>query len=97
MSDNEDFGCSQLMDAFSLYMFSPYTTSVADPDPGSGAFLTPGSGSGIRDGKYPDLDPRSRIWDEHHRSFFRELRNIFLNLFSDPDPGSEIPNLFDPQ
>ncbi len=23
--------------------------SVADPDPGSGAFLTPGTGSGIRD------------------------------------------------
>ena len=27
------------------------TFSVADPDPGSGAFLTPGSGSGIRDGE----------------------------------------------
>jgi hypothetical protein len=27
---------------------SPVRTSVADPDPGSGAFLTPGSG--IRDG-----------------------------------------------
>ena len=30
-----------------------------DPDPGSGAFATPGSGSGIRDGKNPD--PGSEI------------------------------------
>jgi hypothetical protein len=29
--------------------------SVADPDPGSGTFLTPGSG--IRDGKKQDPDP----------------------------------------
>jgi hypothetical protein len=37
--------------------------SVADPDPGSSAFLTPGSGSGIRDPesgmekKFFDADP----------------------------------------
>jgi hypothetical protein len=35
--------------------------SVADPDPGSGAFLTPGSG----------------IRDEHLGSYFREIRNNF--------------------
>jgi hypothetical protein len=29
--------------------------SVADPDPGSGAFLPPGSGIRIRDGFFPDL------------------------------------------
>jgi hypothetical protein len=29
-------------------------TSVADPDPGSGVFLTPGPGSGIRKGFFPD-------------------------------------------
>ncbi len=40
------------------------TVSVADPDPGSGAFLT--------------SESRSRIPDEHHRSFFRELRNGVL-------------------
>jgi hypothetical protein len=39
-------------------------TSVADPDPGSGAFLTPGSG--IRNRFFPDLgsrisDPGSQI------------------------------------
>jgi hypothetical protein len=38
------------------------TCSDADPDPGSGAFLTPGSG----------------IRDEPFRSYFRELRNNFL-------------------
>ncbi len=31
--------------------------SVADPDPGSGAFLTPGSRIRIRDGKNLDPDP----------------------------------------
>jgi hypothetical protein len=37
------------------------TFSVADPDPGSGAFLTPGSGIRIRDGKNPDPEITSRI------------------------------------
>jgi len=36
-------------------------TSVADPDPGSSAFLTTGSGSGIS--------------DKHLASYFRELSN----------------------
>jgi hypothetical protein len=45
---------------------------VADPDPGSGAFLIPGSGIQIRD--------PGKIWirDEHPRSFLRELRNSIL-------------------
>jgi hypothetical protein len=46
----------------------PYD-SVADPDPGSGALLNPGSGMGKKSG--------SGILDEHPRSFFRELRNSF--------------------
>jgi hypothetical protein len=60
-------------------IFEP-KTSLAEPDPGSGAFLTPGSGafltpgSGIRDGK----KLCSGIWKEHPRSFFRELRNSVL-------------------
>jgi hypothetical protein len=37
---------------------------VADPDLGSSAFLTHGSGSGIQ--------------DDHPRSYFRELRNNFM-------------------
>ncbi len=66
-------------------------------DPGSGAFMTPGSG--IRHGKNP-------IRDEHPRSFFREsLETVFLvkkyllmririrDLF---DPGSGL-NIPDPQ
>jgi hypothetical protein len=36
-------------------------SSVADPDPGSESFLTPGSG----------------LWDEHLGSYFRELRKKF--------------------
>ncbi len=53
--------------------------SVADP--GSGAFLTPGSG--IQDGKI------IQIRDEHPRSIFRELRNRFflgLKYLFDADP-----------
>ncbi len=46
------------------------TSSVADPDPGSGAFLTPGSG--IRDGFFPD--PGSRI----PRPYFEELFDHFF-------------------
>jgi hypothetical protein len=44
--------------------------SVADPDPGSGAFLTPGSG--IRNGFFPD--PGSRI----PRPYFEELLDNFF-------------------
>jgi hypothetical protein len=44
--------------------------SVADPDPGSGAFLTPGSG--IRNRFFPD--PGSRI----PNPYFWELRDNFL-------------------
>ncbi len=41
--------------------------SVADPDQGSGAFLTPGSGMGKKTGS-----------DEQPESSFLELRNHFL-------------------
>ncbi len=37
-----------------------YSNSVADADPGSGAFLTPGSGMGKKSGSgIRDLDPDS--------------------------------------
>ncbi len=60
-------------------------TSVADPDPGSGAFLTPGSG--IRNGFFPDLG--SRI----PRPYFEELfGNFFGKKF---DNSLKIgPNFF---
>jgi hypothetical protein len=44
-------------------------TSVADPDPVSGVFLTPGSGYGIRD----EEKSGSAIRDEHPGSYFLEL------------------------
>jgi len=61
-------------------------------DPGSSAFLTPGSG--IRDGKQIGSGFRIRIRDDQPGSYFRELRNQFfwvkiLNLF-DAYPGSGI-------
>jgi hypothetical protein len=56
-----------------------------DPDPGSGAFLTPGSG----------------IRDEQPGSYFRKLRTIFcvkiLKFFdADPGPGMEKIRIWDP-
>jgi hypothetical protein len=66
-------------------------TSVADPDPGLGAFLTPGSG--IRDGRKSASG--SGIRDEQSGSYFLELRNHFFAFlgvkilkFFDEDPGS---------
>ncbi len=63
-------------------------SSVADKDPGSGAFLTPGSG--FRDPgwvKSQNPDPA-----EQPGSYFRDLRNHFFRVtilqFFDADPGS---------
>ncbi len=55
------------MKAVPIFFFS-----VADPDPGSGAFLTPGPGSGIGFFRIPDLG--SRI----PNSYFCELSDNFL-------------------
>jgi hypothetical protein len=52
-------------------------TSVADPDPGSGAFLTPGSG--IRNGFFPD--PGSRISDPGSRMPRPYFEELFDNFF----------------
>jgi hypothetical protein len=52
--------------------------SVADPDPGSGAFLTPGSGSGM---KILDHFPRA------YTQFF----GLKILKFFDADPGSFRP------
>ncbi len=54
------------------------TSHEADPDPGSGAFLTPGSG--IRVGKKSGSGSGIRNRDEEPGSYFRELRNNFLGL-----------------
>ncbi len=62
---------------------------VADPDPGSGAFLIPGSGMGKKSGSGFGI----RIRDEQSRSCFREPRNHFLglkyldSLMQNRDPG----------
>ncbi len=48
--------------------------SAADPDPGSGALMTPGSGMGRKSAS------GSGIRDEQPGSYFLELRNLFLGL-----------------
>jgi hypothetical protein len=71
-------------------------SSVADPDPGSGAFLTPGSGM--------VKNIRIRIRDEQPGSYFRELRNHFFGLKyinslmqirdgKNSDPGSRMEKI----
>jgi hypothetical protein len=50
--------------------------SVADPDPGSSAFLTPGSGMGKKSGS----GSRIRIRDEKTGSYFLELRNHLFGV-----------------
>jgi hypothetical protein len=50
-------------------------TGVADPDPGSGAILTPGSG--IRDGT------KSGIGDEHPSNFSVSLEGVFTFRIKD--------------
>ncbi len=58
-----------------LHRFPPFFeqsmlgSSVADPDPGSGAFLTPGPGSGIRNRFFPDPGSQNHI--------FKSLMTIF--------------------
>ncbi len=55
-------------------VFSFVLCNVADPDSGSGTFMSPGLGSGM--GK----KIRIRVRDEQPGSYFRELRNNFLGL-----------------
>jgi hypothetical protein len=72
--------------------FSLYHDISSVADPGSGAFLTPGSG-------YPGwIKIKIRIQVEHLGSYFRELGNKFFclkYLNSVMQIGSRIQNLFD--
>jgi hypothetical protein len=57
------------------------TTSVADPDPGSIAFLTPGPGSGIRNRFFPDPGSRIPLSEFLGKKFYNSLKigpNFFL-------------------
>ncbi len=61
---------------------------VANPDPGSGAFLTPGPGSGIRNRFF--LDPGSQIhifdsfvtnfWVKSSKILWKLAQNFFFNI-----------------
>ncbi len=59
-----------------LDFYDVVSSSVADPDPRSGAFLNldPGSGMGKKSGS------GIRIRDEQPESYFRELRKHFFGL-----------------
>ncbi len=75
---------------FNLYLFT--TISVADPDPGSGAFLIPGSGI------CENQDPDQRSWicgmniPDHINNFF----GLKILKFFDVYPGSRIFLAMDP-
>ncbi len=54
--------------------FVPEKTSAGDPDPGYGAFLTPGSGMGKKSRSGSGI----QIRDVHPGSYFRERIHNFL-------------------
>ncbi len=69
--------------------------SVADPDPGSGAFLTPRSGiqdPGFGMDKNQDPDPGSGSGMNNQIIFPRALKTIFGVKFG-VDPGSGIEKI----
>ncbi len=54
--------------------------SVADPDPGSGAFLPPGLGSGIRNRFFTDPGSQTHIFDRLMTIFWVESSIILCKL-----------------
>jgi hypothetical protein len=64
--------------------------SVADPDPGSNAFLTPGSGMGKKSGSGSGMNNPDHI-SESLKHFF----GVKILKFFDADAGSGI-NILDP-
>jgi hypothetical protein len=69
-------GCATPL-AFTNYGTVPFC--VADPDPGSGAFLTPG---GLNPGSGMGKNSGSGIWirDEQLGSYYRKLKKQFFGL-----------------
>jgi hypothetical protein len=76
------------------------TGSIADPDPGSDAFLAPGSG--IRDpgsgmGKNQDPDPGSGMnIPDHIASSLATIFQVKILKFFDANANPGSGNLFDP-
>jgi hypothetical protein len=66
-------------------------TSVADPDAGSGAFLTPGSGMGKKSGSGSGINNRDHISESLETIF-----GVKIIKFFDLDPGSGIFLTIDP-
>jgi hypothetical protein len=58
-----------------------HRTSVADPDPGSGAFWTPGPGSGIRNGFIPDPGSQTHIFLSLMTNFWEKSSIILAQIF----------------
>ncbi len=77
-------GVDKILCEYQVSSISCGTCSVADPDPGSGAFLTPGS----------EMEKiLIRIQDEQPGSYIRELRKNFWGVkifkFFDADPDGK--------
>jgi hypothetical protein len=68
--------------------------SVANPDPGSGAFLTPGSGMGKKTGSGSGMNNPDHISERLKNNFWVKIRKFF-----DVDPGSGLETfpIRDPQ
>jgi hypothetical protein len=74
---------------FAIFLDFFYVSSVADPDPGSGAFLPPGSG--VRDGAMVGFgsgirDKQTKFVNSLYTKIGR-IRDPVLFYPTDPDPG----------
>ncbi len=58
-------------------------SSAADPDPGYGAFLTPGSGMGIKLGSESGMNNSDHTSESLETTFWIKILKFF-----DADPGS---------
>ncbi len=63
-------------------------TSVADPDPGSSAFLTPGSGMGKKSGSGSGMNNPDHISESLETIFWVKVLKFF-----DADPGFGKENI----
>jgi hypothetical protein len=72
-------------------VIEPLPSSGADPDPRSGAFLTPGSGMGKKSRSGSGMNIPHHISERLETIFQIKILNFFDG---DPDPG--FGNLFDP-
>ncbi len=64
-----------------MNMYRTYISSVSDPDPGSGAFLTPGSGMGKKSGSGSGMNNLDNISESLKNNFLMPIRGLGWKKF----------------